>query len=176
MKRRAALVVITICSFACCEVSSVAQEQFKKLSGTEIRAKFTGMEFTDEMHWGEVYGANVKLTSEEMGKKRAGTWRIEKNQLCTDYGKDTGTSCYEVWVHPLRILNEASAGPEDARQKSRWTQALKYAVGWHQPAERLKWSFQTNGVIAGTARKSAILNAQRKARRMMTIGGPVAGK
>jgi hypothetical protein len=78
--------------------------------------------------------------------------------------------------HPLRILIEASAGPEDARQKSRWTQALKYAVGWHQPAERLKWFFQTNGGIVGTARKSASLNAQRKATRMMTIGGPVAGK
>jgi hypothetical protein len=78
--------------------------------------------------------------------------------------------------HPLRILIEASAGPEDARQKSRWTQALKYAVGWHQPAERLKWFFQTNGGIVGTARKSASLNAQRKPTRMMTIGGPVAGK
>jgi hypothetical protein len=78
--------------------------------------------------------------------------------------------------HPIRILIEASAGPEDARQKSRWSQALKYAFGWHQPAERLKWFFQTNGGIAGSARKSAILNAQRKATRMMTIGGPVAGK
>jgi hypothetical protein len=36
--------------------------------------------------------------------------------------------------HPLRILIEASAGPEDPRQKGRWTQALKYADGWHQPA------------------------------------------
>ena len=35
--------------------------------------------------------------------------------------------------HPIRILIEASAGPEDARQKSRWTQALKYAYGWQQP-------------------------------------------
>jgi hypothetical protein len=78
--------------------------------------------------------------------------------------------------HPLRILIEASAGPEDARQKSRWTQALKYADGWRQSAERLEWFFQTNGGIAGTARKSAILNAQRKATRMMTIGGPAAGK
>jgi hypothetical protein len=23
-----------------------------------------------------------------MGKKRAGSWRIEKDQLCTDYGKE----------------------------------------------------------------------------------------
>src|SRR5262245_1894098 len=98
MKQRAALVALIICSFACCEVSSVAQEQFKKLSGAEIRAKFTGMEFTDEVHWGEVYGANGKLMSEEMGTKRTGTWHIEKNQLCTDYGKDAGSGCYEVWI------------------------------------------------------------------------------
>jgi hypothetical protein len=78
--------------------------------------------------------------------------------------------------HPIRVLIEASAGPEDARQKSRWSQALKYAYGWRQSAERLEWFFQTNGGIAGTARKSASLNAQRKATRMMTIGGPVAGK
>src|SRR5262245_27532243 len=98
MKQRAALVALIICSFACCEISSVAQEQFKKLSGAEIRAKFSGMEFTDEVHWGEVYEPNGKLTSVEMGKKRAGTWRIEKNQLCTDYGKVVGRSCYEVWI------------------------------------------------------------------------------
>jgi hypothetical protein len=83
MKKLAALVALTICSFACCEDSSVAQDQFKKLSGPEIRAKFIGMEFTDEVHWGEVYEPNGKLTNEEMGKKRVGTLRIEKNQLCT---------------------------------------------------------------------------------------------
>ena len=60
--------------------------------------------------------------------------------------------------HPIRVLIEASAGPEDARQKSRWSQALKYAYGWHQPAERLKWFFQTNGGIAGSARKFAVNN------------------
>src|SRR5450759_5252212 len=72
--------------------------------------------------------------------------------------------------HPIRILIEASAGPEDARQKSRWTQALKYAYGWRQSAEKLKWFFKVNGGIAGSARKSAILNAQRKATRMMIPG------
>ena len=82
-----------------CAVCSEAQEHFKKLSGAEIRAKFSGMEFTDEVHWGEVYQASGKLKSEEMGKKRVGTWHIEKNQLCTDYRKEEGGhSCYEVWM------------------------------------------------------------------------------
>jgi hypothetical protein len=123
MKRRAAFIVLTICSFAGCEVSSVAQEQFKKLSGTEIRAKFTGMEFTAEVHWGEVYGANGKLMSEEMGTKRAGTWRIEKNQLCTDYGKDAGSSCYEVWISgknvQLRIQDSPALPLEGVLERPR---------------------------------------------------------
>jgi len=98
MKELAALVALAIYTLVGYEVSSIAQDRFKKLSGPEIRAKFTGMEFTDEVHWGEVYGANGKLTSQEMGKRRVGSWRIEKDQLCTDYGKEVGSSCYDVWI------------------------------------------------------------------------------
>lgn len=58
--------------------------------------------------------------------------------------------------HPIRVLIEASVGPEDNRAKSRWTQALRYAVGWRQPAERLKWLFDESGGISGCASKFAI--------------------
>jgi hypothetical protein len=77
--------------------------------------------------------------------------------------------------HPIRILIEASAGPEDARQKSRWTQALKYAYGWQQPANRLKWLFKRTGGIAGCARKYADLQVRRKPTKRVTTAGPVAG-
>jgi hypothetical protein len=77
--------------------------------------------------------------------------------------------------HPIRILIEASAGPEDARQKSRWTQALKYAYGWQQPANRLKWLFKVTGGIAGCARKYADLQVRRKPTKRVTTAGPVAG-
>jgi hypothetical protein len=60
--------------------------------------------------------------------------------------------------HPIRILIEASAGPEDARQKSRWTQALRFAFGWRLPAAKLKWCFEKTGGIAGCARKYAAKN------------------
>jgi hypothetical protein len=70
--------------------------------------------------------------------------------------------------HPIRALIEASAGPEDARQKSRWAQALKYAYGWRQSAERLEWFFETNGGIAGSARKFAVTN---KTARQRNDGG-----
>ena len=98
MEMFAALAALTIGGLIGCEIGALAEDQFKKLSGTQIRAKFTGMEFTDEVHWGEVYESKGKLRSEEMGTKRTGTWRIQKDQLCTDYGKEVGSNCYEVWM------------------------------------------------------------------------------
>ena len=70
--------------------------------------------------------------------------------------------------HPIRILIEASAGPEDARQKSRWTQALRYAFGWLQQPERLEWFFSVNGGISGCARKYAF---NKKTARRKNDGG-----
>jgi hypothetical protein len=58
--------------------------------------------------------------------------------------------------HPIRILIEASIGPEDPRQKSRWVQALKYVDGWQLPPEKVRWCFNENGGIAGCARKYAL--------------------
>jgi hypothetical protein len=58
--------------------------------------------------------------------------------------------------HPIRILIEASAGPEDNRAKSRWTQALRYVWGWRQPAKKVKWTLEANGGISGCASKYAL--------------------
>jgi len=33
-----------------------------------------------------------------MGHKSAGKWRIQKDQLCLDTGKEPGGGCYEVWL------------------------------------------------------------------------------
>ncbi len=64
------------------------------------------------------------------------------------------------------VGNDAAVA-QDNRTKSRWTQALKYAYGWRQPANRLKWFFKVNGGIAGCARKYADLQARRQAKQMM---------
>src|SRR5674476_147613 len=77
--------------------------------------------------------------------------------------------------HPIRILIEASAGPEDNRAKSRWTQALRYAYGWRQPGNKLKLTLETSGGISGCARKYAELQGRRKPTKIMTTAGPVAG-
>src|SRR5258706_10062929 len=63
-------------------------EKFQKLGGSQIRAKFTGMEMTDNVHWADVFGQNGSLKSYSMGRKKDGKWWIAKDELCVDRGKD----------------------------------------------------------------------------------------
>jgi hypothetical protein len=92
----------------------------------------------------DIYQVYLDLRSRRIAKKS--TRRIAK--ICKLSIKKKS--------HPIRTLIEASAGPEDARQKSRWTQALKFAFGWLQLPERLEWFFSVNGGISGCAAKYAL--------------------
>jgi len=78
-------------------VDGFAAEKFQKLGGSQIRAKFVGMEMTDNVHWADVFGPNGNLKSYSMGRKKDGKWWIEKDELCVDRGKDDG-GCYQVWL------------------------------------------------------------------------------
>jgi hypothetical protein len=51
----------------------------------------------DDVHWRDSYQRDGTVLSQSMGKNRAGTWRVENNQLCLDFGRDSG-GCYEVWL------------------------------------------------------------------------------
>jgi hypothetical protein len=75
----------------------LAAEKFQKLGGSQIRAKFVGMEMTDNVHWADVFGPNGSLKSYSMGRKKDGKWWIEKDELCVDRGQDDG-GCYQVWL------------------------------------------------------------------------------
>jgi hypothetical protein len=55
------------------------------------------MEITDEAHWRDVYERSGTLTSYEMGNKKIGKWRVQKDQLCLDL-KEELAGCYEVWL------------------------------------------------------------------------------
>jgi hypothetical protein len=61
-------------------------------------AKMAGMELTDGVHWRELYGRGGTVTSDSMGRKRTGKWRVEKDQLCIEFDKDPPAKCYEVWM------------------------------------------------------------------------------
>jgi hypothetical protein len=102
----------------CCGLSTygggtLAEERFQRLSGPQIRAKLAGMEVTDSVHWGEIYERNCALTTNSMGHKSVGKWRIEKDQLCLDHGKEPGGGCYEVWLSgtQVELRNKQSSVP-----------------------------------------------------------------
>jgi hypothetical protein len=84
------------------EVSALAAENVKKLSGSDIRAKFTGMQLTDEVHWRYVYDRDGRLRSYSMGTKKIGKWAIEKDELCL-YLNEPDDGCYEVSLSGERI-------------------------------------------------------------------------
>ena len=68
---------------------TLAVEQFKKISGSQIRVKFSGMEMTDEVHWRDACQRDGSFNSRSMGRTRIGKWLIEKDELCVDVGPGT---------------------------------------------------------------------------------------
>jgi hypothetical protein len=71
---------------------SSAAEKFQKLNGSQIRAKFTGMEMTDGTHWADVFLTGGALTTYSMSRKTSGKWEVQKDELCVDRGKTTGAA------------------------------------------------------------------------------------
>src|SRR5216683_107630 len=98
MKKQSGLATIAMLAAAAFAPEAQAEQKFQKLTGAQIQAKFAGMELTDEAHWGEVLERNGTLTITSMGHKSMGKWRIQKDQLCLDTGKEPGGGCYEVWI------------------------------------------------------------------------------
>ena len=67
----------------------------QKLSGAQIRAKFAGMQLTDEVHYRFVYDRDGTLRSYAMSVKKRGKWAVDKDQLCL-YLNEPDDGCYEV--------------------------------------------------------------------------------
>src|SRR5258708_10785385 len=99
MKMKATTIEILALGCALVAASdSLAADQFKKISGSQIRAKFSGMEMTDEVHWREAYERDGNFKSHSMGRTRIGKWLVRKDELCVDVGPGTDSGCYEVWI------------------------------------------------------------------------------
>src|SRR5258707_15411807 len=49
-----------------------AAERFQKLGASQIHAKLLGMEMTDKVHWGDVFGPKGHLKSYSGGLEEAG--------------------------------------------------------------------------------------------------------
>jgi hypothetical protein len=95
MKKLTKIIAVATAASISIEVSAVAAENSQKLSGSQIRAKFAGMQLTDEVHFRDVYDRDGTLRSYSMGTKMVGKWAVEKDELC-QYFKRPDDGCYEV--------------------------------------------------------------------------------
>ena len=102
MAKRLAMLAAAVLSAIVVESRAESADKFKRLTGAQIQARLAGMEITDEAHWADVFAANGTLTSYSMGRKSSGKWRVQKDELCIDRGKDDG-GCYQVWLAGKKV-------------------------------------------------------------------------
>ena len=102
MKKLLKMIAAAAAASISVELSAAAAENLQRLSGVQIRAKFTGMQLTDEVHWRYVYDRDGTLRSYSMGTKKVGKWAIKKDELCL-YLKEPDDGCFEVSLSGKRI-------------------------------------------------------------------------
>jgi hypothetical protein len=96
MRRLTVIIIGAVISGSPVNTGTVLAETFQRMAGPQIQARFAGMELSDDVHWREHFDRSGTIKSVSMGKKRTGKWKVEKNELCLDYGKED-SGCYEVW-------------------------------------------------------------------------------
>ena len=102
MRNLVVAVTGAIISGSCLSSSTALAETFQRIAGAQIQARFAGMELSDDVHWREHFDKGGTIKSLSMGRKRVGKWKIEKDELCLDYGKED-SGCYEVWLAGKRV-------------------------------------------------------------------------
>jgi hypothetical protein len=103
MRSQRGTAIMAVAAAAVLSSGAAAEEKLQKLSAAQIRSKIVGMELTDKVHWRELYGRGGTVTSDSMGRKRTGKWKVEKDQLCIDFDKDPPAKCYEVWMSGKKV-------------------------------------------------------------------------
>jgi hypothetical protein len=112
MRAASAAAISAIFGVAALAAPVEAAETFQKLTAAQIQAKVAGMEFTDGVHWRDIFERNGTLVSHSMGRKTVDKWRVQKNELCLGRGKD-GEDCYQVWLsgNKVELRREGSTLP-----------------------------------------------------------------
>jgi len=103
IKRRLRVTALACLAVATLGADAAAEEKFQKLTGGRIRAKLSGMELTDNVHWRDFYQRNGTVMSASMGRKRTGKWRVEDDQLCIEFEKEPIPKCHDVWLSGKQV-------------------------------------------------------------------------
>ncbi|ACL57216.1 hypothetical protein [Methylobacterium nodulans] len=86
-----------------------AAETFRQLTGPQIRARLTGKEVTDEVHWAYRFEPGGRLQTVSMGRARTGIWRLQGDALCLN-----ADPCLQVWMAGTHVeFRRDGALPEE---------------------------------------------------------------
>jgi len=71
-------------------------EDFRKLSGSQIKRLIAGKVVTDDVHYSDRFKSDGAYEGVFMNKALQGRWRVDSGQLCITLG--TGSpKCTELW-------------------------------------------------------------------------------
>ena len=71
-------------------------DDYRRLSGAEIKRLIAGKVVTDEVHYTDHFRANGVYEGVFMNKRSTGTWTVKGTELCITRGSEP-ESCDEIW-------------------------------------------------------------------------------
>jgi hypothetical protein len=77
-------------------VAPVCADDYRRLSGTEIKRLIAGKAVTDEVHYTDHFRPNGVYEGVFMNKRSTGTWTVKGAELCITRGSEA-ESCDEIW-------------------------------------------------------------------------------
>jgi len=77
-------------------VAPVCADDYRRLSGAEIKRLIAGKAVTDEVHYMDHFGVNGVYEGVFMNKRSTGTWTVKGTELRIARGSEA-ESCDEIW-------------------------------------------------------------------------------
>lgn len=110
--RRLGIVLVASTLTLASQSSARAEDQFKLLDASQIRARIVGNDITDGPHWSMYLRPDGKLISAESGSSWTGIWKVQGNKLCISLPSSTSVECSEVWMSGANVRMRASKDQE----------------------------------------------------------------
>ena len=76
---------------------------FRRLRAEQIRTHVVGRDITDDFHWTEHYRRDGVLVFDDMGRRRGGRWKIERDMLCLARETGGAFNCFQVWASGAEV-------------------------------------------------------------------------
>jgi hypothetical protein len=97
-------------AIGCFGTSAAHAEDFRRLSGVEIKRLVTGKVVTDEVHYTDYFKSGGTYEGVFMNKRLTGTWKVKSDRLCVTRGAEPET-CDEFWRSGGKLQRRRSGLP-----------------------------------------------------------------